>query len=201
MFRNIKIRTKITGLIVTLVALVALAFAIFTYQVNVKAERDKLNSSITTIADQQAALLNYFFDHVATTVKFLQRSEQLKTQLATSPDSVAGVLHTIKEIYSFSEVYLTDKNGAVIVSTDAGNSKGHILSNLDKNFFDRAASSMQYSAVRKSGENYFTFGAAAIGDKIIAFKLSLDPMYKKISEISTAIYHLPTAISHLTPHT
>src|SRR5258705_11781455 len=110
MFRNIKIRTKITGLIVTLVALVALAFAIFTYQVNVKAERDKLNSSITTIADQQAALLNYFFDHVSTTVKFLQSSEQLKTQLATSPDSIAGVLHTIKEIYSFSEVYLTDKN-------------------------------------------------------------------------------------------
>ncbi len=184
MFRNIKIRTKITGLIVTLVALVAVAFAIFTYQVNVKAEKDKLNASITTIADQQAALLNYFFDHITTTVKFLQRSEPLKAQLATSPDSIALVLVAIKEIYSFSEVYLTDKNGAVIVSTDTINRKGRILSNLDKAFFDRAASSLQFSAVNKSGENYFTFSAAAIGDKIIAFRLSLDPIYKKLTEFS-----------------
>ncbi len=89
MFKNIKIRTKITGLIVTLVALVALAFAILTYQVNVKAERDKLNLSIVAIADQQVTMLNYFFDHVSTTVKFLQNSEQLKKELASSPDSIA----------------------------------------------------------------------------------------------------------------
>jgi hypothetical protein len=89
MFKNIKIRTKITGLIVALVALVALAFAILTYHVNVKAERDKLNLSITAIADQQATMLNYFFDHLSTTVKFLQRSEQLKKSLVSSPDSMA----------------------------------------------------------------------------------------------------------------
>jgi PAS domain S-box-containing protein len=184
MFRNIKIRTKITGLIVTLVALVALAFAIFTYQVNVKAERDKLNLSITAVADQQATMLNYFFDHLGTTVKFLQRSEQLQTQLATSPDSIARTLQAIKEIYSFNEVYLTDKSGTVLVSTDAENTKGRILSNLDKTFFDKASSSLQLSAVRKLGDNYFTFGAAAIGGKIIAFKISLDPIYKKITDIN-----------------
>lgn len=182
MFRNIKIRTKITGLIVTLVALVALAFAIFTYQVNVKAERDKLNSSITALADHQAAMLTYFFDHVATTAKFLQTAEQFNRQMTASPDSIAATLQSIKEIYSFSEVYLTDKNGTLQASTDVENSKGHILANLDKNFFDKASGSLQYSAVRKSGESYFTFGAAALGNKIIAFKLALDPIYKKLAD-------------------
>jgi len=185
MFKNIKIRTKITGLIVTLVALVALAFAILTYQVNVKAERDKLNLSITAIADQQATMLNYFFDHVSTTAKFLQSSEQLKKELASSPDSIAVTLYALKEIYAFTDVYLTDKNGSVIVSTDTiENRKGHILSSLDKSFFDKASSSLQYSAVIKSGESYFTFGATSIGDKIIAFKLNLDPIYKKILDVN-----------------
>jgi len=185
MFKNIKIRTKITGLIVTLVALVALAFAILTYQVNVKAERDKLNLSITAIADQQATMLNYFFDHVSSTAKFLQSSEQLKKELASRPDSIAMTLYALKEIYTFTDVFLTDKNGAVIVSTDTiENRKGHILSSLDKSFFDKASSSLQYSAVRKAGESYFTFGATAIGDKIIAFKLNLDPIYKKILDVN-----------------
>ncbi len=73
----------------------------------------------------------------------------------------------------------------MIVSTDTvENRKGHILSSLDKSFFDKANASLQYSAVRKSGENYFTFAAAAIGDKIIAVKLNLDPIYKKILDIN-----------------
>jgi len=185
MFKNIKIRAKITGLIVTLVALVALALAFLTYHVNVKAERDKLNLSITAIADQQATMLNYFFDHTSTTVKFLQSSEQLKKALASSPDSIAMTLYTIKEIYSYADVFLTDKNGTVVVSTDTvENRKGHILSSLDKAFFDRATSSLQYSAVRKSGENYFTIGAAAVDDKIIAFKISLDPIYKEFLDVN-----------------
>jgi len=166
------------------VALVAVAFAVFTYQVNVEAKRDRFNASITTMADHQAAMLTYFFDHITTTVKFLQSSEPLKAQLATSPDSIARELKSLQEIYSFSAVYLTDKNGAVIVSTDTVNTKGHILASLDKAFFDRTSSSLQYSAVLKSGENYFTFGAAALGGKIIAFKLSLDPIYKKLNEVS-----------------
>src|SRR5215831_10831765 len=111
MFKNIKIRAKITGLIVTLVAVVALAFAILTYQVNVKAERDKLNLSITAIADQQATMLTNFFDHATTTAKFLQNSTELKSELAAGPDTVNATLRSIKEIYSFNEVYLTDKNG------------------------------------------------------------------------------------------
>ncbi|HEV8513810.1 MAG TPA: PAS domain S-box protein, partial [Cyclobacteriaceae bacterium] len=188
MFKNIKIRAKITALIVTLVAVVALAFAILTYQVNVKAERDKLNLSITAIADEQATMLNYFFDHVATTAKFLQGSTQLKSELAAGPDTLNATLRSIKEIYAFSDVYLTDKNGTVLATTDTIESKkGHILSNLDKSFFDQTTSSINYSAVRKSGENYFTFGASTIDDKIIAFKISLDPIYKKITDIKLGL--------------
>jgi PAS domain S-box-containing protein len=183
MFKNLKLSAKITGLIVTLVAIVAIAFSLFTYTVNVKAEKDKINASLTSVADQQALMLNHFFDHLATTVKFLQSSDQLKGELNASPDSLASTLQSIKDIYSFSNVYLTDKNGTVQVSTDSENGRGRNLSDLDKNFFDRANESLQLSAVRKAGENYFLFAAAALDSKIIAFKVNLDPIYKKLSDI------------------
>lgn len=182
MFKNLKLSTKITGLIVALVAVVAIAFALFTYNVNVKAEKDKLNASITALADQQAVLVNYFFDHLSTTVKFLQNSDQVKAVI-NSPDTLANTLKNIKDTYAFSEVYITDKNGTVQVSTDSEITKGSNLSDLDKNFFDRAAGSLQLSAVRKVGENYFVFAAAALDSKIIAFKVDLNPLYKKLNEI------------------
>src|SRR5258707_1681858 len=104
MFKNLRISTKITALIVALTAAGVLAFALFTYQVNVKAAHDKLNASITAVADQQAEMINHYFDHVTTTIKFLQNSKQLKAQIDTNPDSLESTLNHLNEIYSFSDV-------------------------------------------------------------------------------------------------
>ncbi|MBS1951387.1 MAG: PAS domain S-box protein [Cytophagales bacterium] len=181
MFKNLKISTKITGLIVLLVALATLIISVFTYRLNRQAEQDKLNSSLTAVADEQAQLINHFFDHVSTTVKFLQSSNQLKNTLASQPDSLTGTLNSIKEIYSFSEVYLTTRDGNTIASTDSENGKGSLLGNLDKGFFDRAASALQFSSVKKINDNYFIFAAATLADKLIAFKINLVPVYKKLA--------------------
>jgi len=182
MFKNVKLSAKITGLIVLLVAIVVVTFSLFTRQVNVKAEQDKLNESITAVADQQAVMLNYFFDHLSSTVKFIQNASQLTSQLAQNPDTLVSTLEKTREIYSFSAVYLTDKNGTVVVSTDAENKKGQNLADLEKGFFDRASASLQLSAVRKVNENYFLFAGASLGDKIIVFKVALEPIYKKLSD-------------------
>src|SRR5260221_5850140 len=96
MFKNLRISTKITALIVALAAAGVLAFALLTYQLNVKAAQDKLNASITAVADQQAEMINHYFDHVTTTVKFLQGSNQLKAQIDTSPDSLESTLSHIR---------------------------------------------------------------------------------------------------------
>ncbi len=179
MLKNLRISTKITALIVALATGGVLAFALFTYRVNVQAGQDKLNASVTAVADQQAEMFNHYFEHVTTTVKFLQGSEQLKSQIDTSPDTLESTLNHIKGIYSFSEVYITDKKGTVVVSTDS-NSTGRNLADLDINFFSNAVSNVQISGVRKEKENYFVYAAAGIENRILAFKIDLDPIYKKL---------------------
>ncbi|HTH55730.1 MAG TPA: PAS domain S-box protein [Cyclobacteriaceae bacterium] len=179
MLKNLRISTKITALIVALATAGALAFALFTYRVNVKAEQDKLNASLTAVADQQAELFNHYFDHVNTTVKFLQSSDQLKKQIANSPDSLAASLLHIKEIYSFAGVYITDKKGTVVTSTEA-DSQGRNLPDLDINFFTNAANSIQVSGVRKEGEKYYVYVGGGIANKVLAFKVDLEPIYQKL---------------------
>ena len=179
MFKNLRISTKITALIVALATAGVLAFALVTHRVNVKAEQDKLNASVTAVADQQVEMFNHYFDHVNTTVKFLQGSAQLRNQIAASPDSLAASLQHIKSIYSFAGVYITDKRGTVVTSTEA-DTQGRNLADLDINFFSNAASSIQVSGVRKDGDKYFIYVGSGIGNKVIAFKLDLDPIYQKL---------------------
>jgi len=180
MFKNLRISTKIIGLIVALATTGVLAFAVFTHHVNVKAEQDKFNAGITVIADQQAELLNHYFDHLSSTIKFLQSSDLLKSQIAASPDSLASTLTSIKSIYAFNEVCITDKKGIVNVSTNA-EGQGRNLADLDINFFTNSANSIQISAVRKEGETYFIYAAGAIANKVLAVKIDLDPIYKKLA--------------------
>lgn len=180
MFKNLRISTKITALIVALAAAGVLAFALLTYQVNVKATQDKLHASITAVADQQAEMINHYFDHVTTTVKFLKGSDQLKAQIDSSPDSLESTLTHIKEIYSFSHVYITDKRGVVVVSTDGAN-VGRNLADLDINFFTSATGGIQISAVRKEDDNYFVYAGAGIENRILVLKIDLDPIYKKLA--------------------
>ncbi|MBS1491245.1 MAG: PAS domain S-box protein [Bacteroidetes bacterium] len=181
MFKNLKISAKITGLIVLLVAMVAVAFSVFTYRLNVSAEQDKLNASLTAVADQQALLTNHFFEHISTTAKFLQQSESIRQIISSAPDSLSKTLNSLREVYTFQAVYVLNKEGNVIVSTDTENPKGSLLANLDKSFFDRAASSLQYSAVKKEKEKYFLFAAVSLADKLLAFKIDLDPLYQKLA--------------------
>ncbi|HCW06477.1 MAG TPA: pas/pac sensor protein [Cytophagales bacterium] len=180
MFKNLRISTKITALIVALATAGVIAFAWFTYHINVKAKEDKLNSSLTAVADHQAEMINAYFDHINTTIKFLQSAEHLKTQIENTPDSLGNTLSQIKDIYSFQEVYLTDKKGNVVKATEA-DTHGKNLADLDINFFTNATSSIQVSAVHKAGDSYFIYVGVGVGSKVLAFKIDLNPIYKKLT--------------------
>ncbi|MBS1681887.1 MAG: PAS domain S-box protein [Bacteroidetes bacterium] len=180
MFRNLRVSTKITALIVTLATVGVITFAYFTFRINVKAERDKFNAGIATIADQQAEMVNHYFDHINTTLKFIQTSEQLKSLIGSSPDSLRTVLDHTKEIYNFNQVYVTGKKGTIQSSTDTL-SVGQKLSDLDNGFLERSSSTIQFSTVRKEDQQYILYAAAGVADKILAFKIDLGPIYKKLS--------------------
>lgn len=176
MFKGIKISAKITGLIVLMVAVMAIAISVLTYRINVKAERDKINASLTAVADQQALLVNHFFDGVAASIKFWQQPGFIEN----GKDSLASVLDNTNQVFGFSAAFLTTPDGNVTLSTDPTVKNGSILANLSKSYFDKVAGGLQYSAVQKVNDQYLMYAGAPAGKNLLIFRVDLGKLYKSL---------------------
>ncbi len=181
MFKRIKISAKITWLITATTVISVVSICWFTYRINVEALRDKLNASVVSVSDQQAELVNNFFNNLSTTAKFLASSPHLQASLATNADTISSTLKSIQEIYSFKNVFLTDKRGSIVSSTDPQAEKGKSFDNLDLQFFERASGGLAYSGVRKVKEEYYFYAASSIGNYVIVYQLDLGQLYKKLA--------------------
>ena len=181
MFKNLKVSSKITALIVAFAAISVVVYSSFTYQVNIAAKQEGFKTNLLALADQQAEMVSHYFDHVNTTIKFLQSSALFKAQLTDSAlaDSLVTVLNQIKDNYSFADVFITNKKGIVSTSTNS-DVQGKNLADLDVSFF--SSNDIQYSAVHKEGQKYFLYATAGIDDsRVLTIKVNLDPIYKKLA--------------------
>lgn len=79
MLRNIKIRTKVT-LIILVTSLVAVfAVSFFTYEYNQKTTQEKFITNLTAIADSRVEHFNMYFEKVIAALKAIQQADNLKT--------------------------------------------------------------------------------------------------------------------------
>ena len=207
MFRNIKISAKITGLVLLLAIITLVAISFFTYDINREAALDKLNTNLSVVADNRAELLTAHLEKITTALKLLQNSETIKNSLsgtATATPSTDGEmdlsasmgdsqgksdsiiisdpltnhLNTLKDIYSFDQVLITDTKGLITSSTDATLKKGNNLPNPDGSFFDLASKGIYFSNVKKEGNKYFVFVGAPIDTHLLIVKINLDQSFK-----------------------
>lgn len=81
MFKNIKISTKITGLVVAMALITVLAVSFFTYDYNLKARQEKYGANLGVIADSRALNIEYFFNHQSAALSQIAELSSLKTAL------------------------------------------------------------------------------------------------------------------------
>ena len=184
MFKNIKISTKITILIVAISLVSVLAISLFTYHINVKNSEEKLHTNLSVIADNKSAQLSHYFAHIASTVNFLQNSPEIKNLLSSSPDSLQSTLTKAKETYGFEELFVSNSSGTILVS--ANTQKGN-FPDPDGSFFSNAASNIYYSSVKKdtvnkSSDSYTMFAGAPLHGNLLIFKIDLNPLFKSLQD-------------------
>ncbi len=180
MFKNIKISTKITGLIVIICLITILAISLFTYRINVNTSIEKKGGELTALADHRAAQFSYYFDHIASTVAQLQHSAIIKGVITTAPDSVGSLLAQIKEDYGFQRIIITDPNGAIKASSSG--SEAHLLA-PEGNFFSSSAQKFHMSSVKKTGDRYIAYAGAPLDGNLIIFEIDLTDTYKSLQDI------------------
>src|SRR5690606_2381510 len=85
MIKNINVSTKITLLILAITVVAVSAISFFGYDYQVKAAREKHLTSLNAVADNYANYFNTFFYRGSLAVEMLQRSDAVKNHASDSP--------------------------------------------------------------------------------------------------------------------
>jgi PAS domain S-box-containing protein len=180
MLKNIKISTKITGLIVVICLLTVLSISIFTYHINNIGSVEKSGAELSVIADNRVSQLNYYFDHITSTITFLQHSNEIKKHLANSPDSLQLILARIQADYGFGEILITDAHGAVKAS-----SKESTISHLpdpDGAFYPNAVQKFHISSIKKTDSTYQVYAGAPMDGLILMVAIDLTKVFTSLQD-------------------
>ncbi len=208
--KGIKISTKISALVI-LISLVAVgAISFFTYDFNLKTNREKITSNLNVITESRATQINAYFDKITHAITLLLASDELSTSGTTTEapadefgtmfdmggetatdstsETTAGspleeYLAKQKDTFGFDEIYTTSKTGAIASSTDTNLKSGNFI-DPDGTSFENGSRSLHFSAVFKDKSDYFLFALAPLenSNQLLIVKIKLNTLYKSLQD-------------------
>jgi PAS domain S-box-containing protein len=209
--KRVNISTKITILVLTVSVLAVAAISFFTYEFNLQTNREKIVSNLNVITENRATQVNTYFDKIDFAISLLQGSSEITnaaSDTATSSDPFAAMfdmgggeteapaeesadtgspleqfLSTQKDNFKFEQIYITSNTGAIKASTDSNNKQGN-FSDPDGTSFENGIKGIHYSSVFKEKDKYFMFVLAPItgAGELLIVKLSLNDVYKSLQD-------------------
>jgi len=183
MFRNIKISVKVAVLIVTLSLVAVVSISIFTYQLNVKSAEEKINVTLSALADHRADQFNQYFDNLKNVMGFLQQSQTFATSDSESDSSSleppeVTMLKSIQLGNNYKQAFLSDRKGTILFSSDE---KQGDIPDPDGNFFERSLSGISFSRVQHDSSGNYLYAGAPFEGKALVVKVELDPLFKYLA--------------------
>ena len=127
MFNNIKIGTKITFLLLSVVISTVLAISYLSYVESLQAVELRYYESFKVIAELKSKQINNVFSTLEKNIKHLKRTPGFKEIFALSPSEnlidenesfefVKHQIENIQESYNYSNIVFTDKEGKTLYS-------------------------------------------------------------------------------------
>lgn len=203
------VRTKITALVVILSAVAVIAVGVFTYQINVAAEREKMAANLNIIADGRTELLETRIEKLLVDLRAAKNAPGLSELLSgdtlsngaggfdlfdmmgaasegdstaaqeVEPDTSQQQLGEVRDTYSFVSVTLTDAEGQVVKSTDAKLRDGSNFPDPDGQFIDRASSAEHFGPVKLEDGKYYMFMGAPVNGHIFIAQVDFTPLFNE----------------------
>jgi PAS domain S-box-containing protein len=182
MLRNIKINVKVAGLIIALSLVAVVAISTFTYRLNVQNAEEKINHTISVLADHRAAQINQYFDNLKGTLTFIQQTNTIvnlepDTASTESPEEI--LLQNIKQAYSYDRVLFTNQKGTIAFSSDG---KQGEIPDPDGSFFGRASSGIAFSRAQRDSTGNYMYAGAPFNDKVLVVKVNLKSLFAYLSK-------------------
>lgn len=194
-------------MVLAITAVTAISF--FSYEYNLKANRDKYTYSLNVITETRKDFLNNYFEQQTFYLTQLQHSAELQaedTQPAAAPaDDFAALLggfpdepaadstgeavsspittylNERKAQFGFEHLYVTSATGAIQASTDPNLTSGN-LNDPDGTSYSSAQAGIHFSSVFKDTQNYFLFAIAPLpGSRLLIARINLNAPFKSIA--------------------
>jgi PAS domain S-box-containing protein len=88
--KGIKISTKITAMVILISVLAVGAVSFFTYDYNLKTNREKFTNNLSVITETRAAYFNNYFEEINHAIRVLQASDKIKNNSSSSASDGFG---------------------------------------------------------------------------------------------------------------
>jgi PAS domain S-box-containing protein len=176
MFRNIKISTKITGIVLILTIISVVTISFFTYKINEETKIEEQGLRVNSITTVNKAIADNYLSSINNSFAVLQQ-----TTLFANLDSIN--LDNLKEAFHWDDILIIDQSGLIARSTNEKFTGGNTFSDVSASFFEFASKDLYFSNTKKTeAGDYFVYAGSPVGEKIIIAKISLKEFFDSLTK-------------------
>ncbi|QHT67973.1 PAS domain S-box protein [Rhodocytophaga rosea] len=194
MLKKIRIGSKITVLVLTLVFITILVVSFISYDLNKKSVERRYFEAVQVIANLKAQKLESFFTQLHSAIYVTQQSPVVKDKIAAlqqdeqSPDYMSATielgvaLEPVKQMYNLSNIYISDVNGKILYKQDENKEEISPAHLIDLHLSSASKDSIFFGNVFKQDKNFLQLVAAPISSVngnagFILFEVDMLPVY------------------------
>jgi len=195
MLKKIRIGSKITVLVLTLVFITILVVSFISYDLNKKSVEGRYFEAVQVMADLKAQKLESFFSQIRSAIYVTQQSPVIKIRLAdlhqdkqstvytSAVEELNAVLQPIKQMYGLNNIYITDTNGNVIYKQDESKTQLTTEQFNSINFSSITKDSTYFGNIFKNDKDFLQLVAKPIIysaeniEAIIVFEVDMLPVF------------------------
>jgi PAS domain S-box-containing protein len=176
MFRNIKISTKITAIVLILTIISIVTISLFTYKINEETKLEELGRSVSSFALTNKAIVDNYLSSINNSFALLQQTSSFSNLDSLNPDD-------LKESFHWDDIIVTDQKGQIVKSTNENFSVGNNFSDVGVSFFEHASKALYFSNTKKTEDGkYFVYAGTLVGENLWIAKISLTELFDSLEK-------------------
>ncbi|MFW5760356.1 MAG: GAF domain-containing protein, partial [Cyclobacteriaceae bacterium] len=196
---NVKIGTKISGLVVGLVVVTIATMSFIAFNFSRDALEDKYLKNLVIIVNNKAEKIDGFFADILDKHTLLKNSQQVKTSLSSlsgspaeqydsllsSNPELSGLIAAMIDQETISEIILSDAAGNIVYSSSPDYSIGQTYDDFEKLQVQQAAAEAKFTKVNNENFNYFIAPAEDMNGNQAGYfimKINLQPVLSIVSD-------------------
>lgn len=190
MARQIKIGSKITVMVLTVVLIAILVISFIAYDLNRKAAEARGLERVQLMANAKTEQITAFFRQIETTLRLtsqLSSITEITQDTLLAQEKINALFEPIKQTSRVTHVYLLDETGATRYQDETVDAQ-RVAAWIKPHLGSSTEQKVYYSPVFSAGKSYSLFAAAPVSGSAnwVVFEVDMESVYR-ISQDTTGL--------------